>query len=165
MNETLDMLGIQWQKLIIQAISFSIVLFLLWKFVFPPIFKVLEARKARIAEGLANADKIKAELARTEADRQKVLADAGDLANRIIAEAREAAARVSEIETQKAVAAAEQILVKAREAAAQERAATLAALKREVGRLVVQTSVTVTGKLLTPVDQERLAEETQRQIS
>lgn len=165
MNETLDMLGIQWQKLIIQAISFSIVLFLLWKFVFPPIFKVLEARKARIAEGLANADKIKAELARTEADRQKVLADAGDLANRIIAEAREAAARVSEIETQKAVAAAEQILAKAREAAAQERAATLAALKREVGRLVVQTSVTVTGKLLTPVDQERLAEETQRQIS
>ena len=165
MNETLDMLGIQWQKLIIQAVNFSIVLFLLWKFVFPPIFKVLEARKARIAEGLANADKIKAELARTEADRQKVLADAGDLANRIIAEAREAAARVSEIETQKAVAAAEQILVKAREAAAQERAAMLAALKREVGRLVVQTSVTVTGKLLTPADQTRLAEETQRQIS
>jgi len=38
-------------------------------------------------------------------------------------------------------------------------------LKREVGRLVVQTSMTVTGKMLTPVDQTRLAEETQKQIS
>ena len=87
-----------------------------------------------------------------------------DLANKIIADAREAAARVTEVETQKAVAVAEQILAKAREAAAQERAATLAALKREVGRLVVQTSMTVTGKMLTPEDQRRLAEETQRQI-
>jgi len=35
------------------------------------------------------------------------------------------------VETQKAITAAEQIIIKAREAAAQERAATLAALKRE----------------------------------
>jgi F-type H+-transporting ATPase subunit b len=161
----IETLGIQWPELIASAVNFSIVLFVLWKLAYQPVFVMLETRKAKIAEGVAGAEKIKVELARTEADRQKVLADAGDLANRIIAEAREAAARVSEIETQKAVAAAEQILVKAREAAAQERAAMLAALKREVGRLVVQTSVTVTGKLLTPVDQERLAEETQRQIS
>jgi F-type H+-transporting ATPase subunit b len=72
---------------------------------------------------------------------------------------------VTEIETQKAVAAAELIITKAREAAAQERAALLAELKREVGRLVVQTTVTVTGKVLTSDDQQRLAEETQRQIA
>jgi len=126
---------------------------------------MLEARKEKIAEGIANAEKIKAELAKTEAARQKILADAGELANKIIGEARAAAAKVTEVETQKAVAAAELILVKAREAAAQERATTLAVLKREVGRLVVQTSVTVTGKILTPADQTRLAEETQQQIA
>jgi F-type H+-transporting ATPase subunit b len=159
-----ETLGIQWPKLIAQLIDFAIVLFVLWKFAYRPIFNMLEARKEKIAEGVANAEKIKAELARTEAARQKVLADAGDLANKIIADARAAAARVAEIETQKAVTSAEQILIKAREAAAQERAAALAALKREVGRLVVQTSMTVTGKILTPVDQNRLAEETQKQI-
>ena len=63
------------------------------------------------------------------------------------------------------MAAAELIITKAREAAAQERAALLAELKREVGRLVVQTTVTVTGKVLTSDDQQRLAEETQRQIA
>ncbi len=164
MNGTLETLGIQWQMLLVQCIDFAIALFVLWRFAYKPIFQVLEARKAKIAEGIANAEKIKAELAKTEADRQKILADAGDLANKIIADARAAAARVSEVETQKAVTAAEQILIKAREAAAQERAATLAALKKEVGRLVVQTSMTVTGKMLTPVYQVRLAEETQKQI-
>jgi F-type H+-transporting ATPase subunit b len=41
----------------------------------------------------------------------------------------------------------------------------LAELKREVGRLVVQTTATVTGKILTSDDQQRLAEETARQVS
>jgi F-type H+-transporting ATPase subunit b len=165
MNETLNMLGIHWTKLIIQTVNFSIVLFVLWKLAYKPIFKILDARKAKIAEGIANAEKIKAQLAQTEADRQKTLAEAGDLANKIIADARAAVARVTEVETQKAVAAAEQIVAKAREAAAQERAAMLAELKREVGRLVVQTTTTVTGKVLTADDQKRLAEETQKQLA
>jgi F-type H+-transporting ATPase subunit b len=165
MNETLEMLGIHWTKLIIQTINFSIVLIVLWKFAYKPVFSILDARKAKIAEGIANADKIKAQLAQTEADRQKTLAEAGDLANKIIADARAAVARVTEVETQKAVTAAEQIVAKAREAAAQERAAMLAELKREVGRLVVQTTTTVTGKVLTADDQKRLAEETQKQLA
>lgn len=165
MNETLNMLGIHWTKLIIQTINFSIVLIVLWKLAYKPIFKILDARKAKIAEGIANAEKIKIQLAQTEADRQKTLAEAGDLANKIIADARAAVARVTEVETQKAVTAAEQIVAKAREAAAQERAAMLAELKREVGRLVVQTTTTVTGKVLTADDQKRLAEETQKQLA
>ena len=48
----------------------------------------------------------------------------------------------------------------AREAAAQEHARMLAELRREVGRLVVQTTAAVIGKILTPDDQRRLAEDT-----
>jgi F-type H+-transporting ATPase subunit b len=161
----IETLGIRWEELIAQTISFSFVLFVLWKLAYKPIFHMLDARKAKIAEGVANAEKIKAQLAQTEVARQKTLAEAGDLANKIIADAREAAARVTEVESQKAIAAAEQIIAKAREAAAQERAAMLADLKREVGRLVVQTTTTVTGKILTADDQRRLAEETQKQLS
>ena len=39
---------------------------------------MLEARRQQIAAGLANAEKIKAELARIEAERQEVLRKAGD---------------------------------------------------------------------------------------
>ena len=161
----MDALGIQWKILLAQTISFSIVLFFLWRFAYRPIFAMLEARREKIAEGLANAEKIKAQLAKTETDRQAVLAQAGDLANRMIEEARAAAAHVREVETQKAIAAAEQIITKAREATAQDRARMLVELKREVGRLVVQTTTTVTGKILTPEDQRRLAEETEKQLT
>ena len=41
----------------------------------------------------------------------------------------------------------------------------LAELRREVGRLVVQTTAAVIGKVLTPDDQRRLAEETARQLT
>ena len=161
----MDKLGIQWQMLIAQTISFSLVFFVLWKFAYGPIFNLLAARKQKIADALANAEKIKADVARTEADRQKTLTDAGEQANKLIAEARDAAARVREQETQKAIAAAEQIVAKAREAAAQERVQMLAQLKREVGQLVVKTTTTVTGKVLNQDDQRRLAEETQKQLS
>jgi len=161
----MDALGIQWKILLMQTISFSIVLFFLWRFAYRPIFAMLEARREKIAEGLANAEKIKTQLAKTEADRLAVLAQAGDLANKMIEEARSAAAHVREVETQKAIAAAEQIITKAREATTQDHARMLDELKREVGRLVVQTTTTVTGKILTPEDQRRLAEETEKQLT
>ena len=158
-------IGVDWSHLISQAISFIIVCVLLYFFAYKRVLTMLEERRQRIAEGLANADRIKQELARTEAQRQEVMLQANAQANQFIEEARAAAARVQEQETQKAIAAAEQIITKAREATAQDHARMLAELKREVGRLVVQTTATVTGKILTPEDQRRLAEETARQFS
>ncbi len=58
---------------IAQCISFCIVALCLYLFAYKPILKVLDERRKRIAEGLANADKIKAELARTEAQRLETL--------------------------------------------------------------------------------------------
>ena len=161
----MDQLGLDWRILLAQTISFSIVFFVLWRFAYKPIFTMLQERRDKIAEALANAEKIKGDVARTEAERQKILTDAGEQANKLIEDARQAAARVREQETQKAIAAAEQIVTKAREAATQERAQMLAQLKREVGRLVVQTTATVTGKVLTSEDQQRLSQETQKQLS
>jgi F-type H+-transporting ATPase subunit b len=41
----------------------------------------------------------------------------------------------------------------------------LAELKREVGRLVVRATAAVTGKVLTADDQQRLAQETERELA
>jgi F-type H+-transporting ATPase subunit b len=164
MEETLRSLGIYWPKLIAQTVNFGIVLFILWKFAYRPVLAMLEQRRQKIAESITNAEKIKAELVRTEASRQEILAQANAQATKLIEEARAAAARVQESETQKAIAAAEQIITKAREAAAQDHARMLSELKREVGRLVVQTTATVTGKILTAEDQRRLADETAKQV-
>src|SRR5258705_3319253 len=163
--ESYTQFGVDKSHLIAQIISFSIVCFFLHKFAYKRVLTMLEERRQRIEEGLANAEKIKAELAKTEAQRLEVIAQANTQATKLIEEARAAAARVQEQETQKAIATAEQIIAKAREAAAADHAKMLTELKREVGRLVVQTTATVTGKILTPEDQKRLAEETAKQIT
>lgn len=157
--------GVDWPHLIAQMISFSIVCILLQRFAYKPVLKMLEERRQQIALGQANAEQIKAELARTEEKRKEVLDQANAAASKLIDEGRTAAARVQEQETQKAIAAAEQIMVKAREASEQDRARVFAELKSEFGRLVVKTTALVTGRVLTPEDQQRLAEETARQLT
>jgi F-type H+-transporting ATPase subunit b len=159
------MFGVDWQHLIAQIISFGIVCFVLYRFAYRPVLATLEKRRQQIAEGLSNAEHIKAELARTEAQRQEKMAEVNAQASKMIEEARAAAKRVQEQETQKAIAAAEQILVKARETSERDHDRMLAELKRELGRLVVQTAATVTGKILTPDDQRRLAEEAAKQLA
>ena len=156
--------GVNWPHLLAQIISFGIVCAVLYRLAYAPILKILQARRQQIADGLANAEKIKAELARIEADRHAILARAGEEGKHLIDQARAAAARVQAEETRKAIASAEQVLVRAREATDRDRARMLAELRREVGRLVVQTTATVTGKMLTPDDHRRLAEETARQL-
>ena len=157
--------GVDWQHLAAQILSFCIVCALLYRFAYHPVLAMLEQRRRQIAEGVTHAEQIKADLTQTEARRQQVLDEVNKQAAFLIEEARTAATRVQQQETQKAIAAAEQIMVKAREAAAQDHDRMLAELKREVGRLIVETTAAVTGKILTPEDQQRMAEETAKQLA
>jgi F-type H+-transporting ATPase subunit b len=164
-GEIASTFGVDWPHLMAQIISFCIVCALLQRFAYKPVLKVLQDRRQQIAQGLADAQKMKADLAQTEMRRQEILMQANAQASQMIDEAHAAAARVQQQETQKAIAAAEQIIVKARETTEKEHARMFAELKRELGRLVVQTTATVTGKILTPEDQRRLAEEASRRLA
>src|SRR4030088_2678441 len=163
LKETADTFGWNWQLFLSQVISFTIVALLLRRFAYKPILGILEERRRRIEEGLLNAEKIKQELAEAEKRYAEILAKANAQAQKMIDEARERRAHLSERKQQEAVTAAEQIITKAREAAALERERTMAQLKHELGRLVVETTAKVTGKVLTPEDQKRLQEEAARQ--
>jgi F-type H+-transporting ATPase subunit b len=148
-----------------QVISFCLVAFILYKFAYGPILKVLADRQKKIAESMANAERIKTELAAAQARAQELLSKADAQANRHIEEARQAAAKVLEAETQKAVAAANDIVTKARQASDAELARMKAELRREVGRLVVATTAKVAGKVLSAEDQQRLADEAARHLA
>jgi F-type H+-transporting ATPase subunit b len=157
--------GVDWPHLLAQIVSFGIVCAVLYALAYKPILQMLEARRQQIASGLANAQKIKAELERIEAERVQVLSKADAEGKQLIEDARKAAARVHAEETQKAVANAEQIVIRAHETTERERARMLAEVKHEVGRLVVQTTASVTGKILTPEDHRVLAEETAKRLA
>ena len=158
-------LGVDGPKLIAQLINFAIVLFVLWRFAYKPVLEMLENRRQKIAESMDNAEKIKTELAETQAERDKVLAEANQKAQEMIADAKEAAQQVGEAEGQKAVKQAEEIIRKAREATDADRDQMMSELKAEIGRLVVETTAKVSGKVLTAEDQQRLIDDTNRELA
>jgi F-type H+-transporting ATPase subunit b len=160
-----EQFGVDWWKFLSQCISFSIVAFILHKYAYQPVLNVLEERRKRIADGLANAEESKKQLASTQQQTAEILAHAKAESQRIIEEARSLAKSVGERETQRAVAEAEQIIVKAREATQMEHQKMLADLRKEVARLVITTAGRVTGKVLTDRDQKRLADEAAKEIS
>jgi len=164
-RETAETFGFDVWIFLSQVISFVIVALVLRRFAYKPILQILEERRQRIAEGLLNAEKIKQQLAEAEQRHAEILAKANVQAQKMIDDARESSAHIAEHKQQEAVAAAEQIMAKAREASAIEHERTMTELKRELGRLVVNTTAKVTGKILTPEDQRRLQDEAARQIA
>lgn len=156
--------GVDWPHLIAQILSFSIVCVLLHRFAYKPVLRTLEERRQQIALGIANQAQIQKELDETEAQRRRVMQQADAKATEIIEEARASAARLQEKERQKAVGMAEQVIAKSREAALLEHDRMLAELKQEIGGLVVQATASVTRKILTTEDQNRISEETVTQL-
>ena len=77
----------------------------------------------------------------------------------------EAYQRLLRLEVEKRTATIETASELPKEASAIEHERTMTELKRELGRLVVNTTAKVTGKVLTTDDQKRLQEEAARQIA
>lgn len=165
LGEIAKTFGVNWPLFISQCIAFLIVALALKKFAYGPVLQMLEDRKQRIAESMENAEKIKTELAEAQTQKDEILSQANDDAKQLIKEAREAAAKVKETENQKAIKQAEEIIAKAREASEADRDAMMAELKAEIGRLVVETTAKVSGKVLSSEDQQRLIEETNKELA
>jgi len=165
LSEIPRQLGIEWPKLIAQAITFMVVYWVLSKYAFGPVNQILEQRRQRIAEGEENLKKIRTDLEAANSTAADIRAKAEEEAKRIIKEAQDAANATKEVRTQEAISEAANIVAKAREASQLERDRTFADLKNEFARLVVNTTSKVTGKVLAPEDHERINQEALTQIS
>ena len=157
--------GLNWIGFLAQCAAFLIVLFVLKTYAFGPIIDVLEERRRRIAEGQSNAEKIKAQLAESEVKYREMLDTANAQGQKLINDARQSSDTLAQRRSQEAVTEAERIIARAREATTLEHDRVLNEVKRELGRLVIETTSKVTGKVLTPEDQQRLTEETTRQVA
>lgn len=164
-RQTGEQFGFNTPLFLSQCVSFVIVAFLLHRFAYRPILAQLELRRQKIAEGLANAEKAARELANAQSKAQEVIGEAGQKAAKIIEEARAAAGVVAEQERQRAIADAQNILAKAREAGDAEVARLKGELRQEFGRLVVAAADRSTGQVLTADQKGRLADEAVRQLT
>lgn len=160
-----EQFGVYWPNLIAQIILFFIVYWVLSRFAFKPIMAMLEERRRRIEEGQINAEKIKQQLAEAQAKYEETLARANAEAQRLIEEVKASGEKLAEEKRQAALAEAQEIIQRTHDSLSLERERTMAELKKEVGRLVAETTEKVTQKILTPQDHQKINEETARQIA
>lgn len=164
-KQVLDSFGVNWPAFLASLANFIILLIILQRFAYRPLLQVLDERRRRVAESLQQAEQIKAELAKTQAARDAVLAEGRQVAQRMIDEARQAAERLRDAKLAEATAAAQDLLRKAEQAGRQEHDRLMAELRREMVGLVVATTTRVTGKILTADDQRRLESETLKELA
>ncbi|MDA0812085.1 MAG: ATP synthase F0 subunit B [Verrucomicrobia bacterium] len=164
-TKVLSTFGVEWPMFIAQVIIFMIVYAVLQKFVFPQVTSMLEERRRRIEEGEANLAKIKSDLESAERKASEIIGDANKQAERMIREATDSAMFAGEKKKQEAVAEAGQIISKAKEASQLEHEKLMAELKRDFGRLLVDTTTKVTGRVLTQEDQDRINKDAVSQVA
>ncbi len=145
-------------------LTFLVLLGLLAKFAWRPLLAALEARQESIRKSLDDARAAKQELERLNAESQKILAQARAEADAILSATRSDANRFRDELKQKAQAEAAGIVKNAQRQIEQETARALQQIRTEA----VDISVAIASKLLqrsvSRADNERLIEETFKQI-
>ena len=164
-TEIFTQFGVTWPKFIAQLVLFGIVYFVLNRFAFGPILKVLEERRKRIEEGQLNAEKIKKQLAEAELRYQEVLRKANDDAQVLLEESRKNNEAFSQREMDRSVKESAAIVDRARHEITSERVRMVDEVKREMVSLVIKTTASVAGKILSADDQKRLSEEAAKELS
>jgi len=125
-------------------LSFSIVLYLLKKFAWSPIIKMLKERENSIEEALSAADKAREEMAKLHAENEKIIADANNERKKIIAEAYVQNHEIVSNSKAEAQEEADKIIQSARETIEYEKNLAI----REIKHLLADLSIDVAKKVL-----------------
>ena len=146
--ELLQNLGIHGKLLLAQVVNFLILLWVLKKFVYVPLIKVMETRQGKIEKGLKDAEESERRLESMKEEEKRVLEKARKEAQKIIEKAEEQAKKNSEEVTKKTKEKAEQIVQEAKSEIAEEKKKILQEAKSEVAELVfLATKKVVEGEI------------------
>jgi F-type H+-transporting ATPase subunit b len=141
-------------------ITFLIVLWVLRRFAFAPIQRMIDERRDRIREALDEADKARTEARELRELTQREREQAKLEREQILDEARRQSQRLAEQGRERADADLKEALEKNREELAAENQRLREQIRRDVVELTLYASEKVTGKVLDQDDQRRLIEET-----
>jgi F-type H+-transporting ATPase subunit b len=126
--------------LIWTLLAFLVVFFILKKFAWPSIMKGLKDREMGIADSLATAERVKAEMAALKNENEIMMAQAREERGIMIKEAKEHTAKMISEAKEKAKAEYDRIVADAQVAITQQKNAALTDVKNQVGSLVIEVS-------------------------
>jgi F-type H+-transporting ATPase subunit b len=137
-----------WQEVVVGAIGFALLCFVLMKYVFPRMEQTFRERVDAIEGGIKRAEEAQAEANKLLEQYRQQLAEARSEAARIRDEARADSAGIRDEILAQAREESERIIAAGREALAAERSTIVRELRAEVGSLAVDLASRIVGESL-----------------
>lgn len=141
------------------AITFGLLVLLLWRFAWGPITKALDERETTIQSSIDQAEKALAEAKQIQADNDKARREAESEAQRILREARDTAETLRSEEVEKTKAQLRQMQESAQTEIERERDAALESLRNEVADLAIRAAERVLGASVDDTRQRKLVDD------
>jgi F-type H+-transporting ATPase subunit b len=129
-------------------LAFIIVFYILKKYAWPPIVKGLREREESIANSLATAERVKAEMAQLQSENEALLAKAREERGQMLKEARETKEKIINEAKEQAKVEANKIINEAQQAIQAQKMAAITDVKNQVGKMVIEVAEKVLRKEL-----------------
>jgi F-type H+-transporting ATPase subunit b len=152
----MEKLGLNVSELIWQIVAFGLLIFLLQRFLYRPVLRMLDERRSRIDQSMRDAQTAAEKASAAQAEFERRITESKKEAQAILAQANDTSAKLKEELLIEAREQARQLVEKAKEEIEAERARTMGQLEKQVADLAITVSQRVIG--------ESLSEETQRRL-
>ena len=154
--ESLGKLGLDPVHLAAQVVNFLIIGWIIYRFLLKPLLATMNARREKIAQGLADTERAKKTLEDAAREREKILQEASAESFRILQVAREEAGRLRSAALDRAGRDAERLVEEAR--------ATIDLERRDMEKAVQGLSLRLSGRILDKVVSDLFGEEERARI-
>ncbi|MYC27302.1 MAG: F0F1 ATP synthase subunit B [Nitrospira sp. SB0662_bin_26] len=142
-----------------EVVSFGILLWVLYKFAFPPILEALETRERKIRDSIEQAEQNRLTAEQRLADYEAKLNGAAQEAEAIVADAKAKAQRLLEENEQRLRTESERIQAETTQEIERERRKALQDIRNEAADLALTVAEKVLARSLSDDDHKRLARE------
>lgn len=159
MRELSSALGIQWSALIAQMVNFAILLFILRRFVYKPVLRIIDQRREMVARSVRNTEEIARHKEIVDRERALILRKADGEAGALMERAKtEAETLRTEVE-KSARAQAGQIVAKGIEQMENDRAAMVKEIQNKLAHAIVLSAEKILRREFSREDQESFENE------
>ena len=146
-------------QVLVASANFVVFLAIIWTFAFKPVSKILADRKARIEEGLKDAEQARRDRESAEAERVAALQEARREANEILTRAQKVAQESRDADIAATKAELERMRERATSEIEAEKLRAIAEVRTEVADLALRAAGKVVGETMTDDRQRRLVQE------
>lgn len=138
MSDLFSQLGIEWKIILAQIVNFTILLFVLTKFVYKPIIKLLNERKRKVEEDIKARQELTQKFDQIEKEREHILSEARKKSQEIIKQSEKSATEIKERIMSETREEVERLKVESRKQMEMEKSKLTESLKGELKGLITK---------------------------